>query len=40
MNNNELGMLVLGFGQDKRGEVYVLTNSGEANSGKVYKINK
>lgn len=40
MDNNELGMLVLGFGQDKSGEVYVLTNSGEANSGKVYKINK
>ena len=40
MTNNELETFVLGFGQDKSGEVYVLTNSGDANSGKVYKINK
>jgi glucose/arabinose dehydrogenase len=38
MSNNELGMLVLGFGQDKSGEVYVMTSQGAANSGKVYKI--
>jgi glucose/arabinose dehydrogenase len=38
MSNNELGMLVLGFGQDKAGEVYVMTSAGAANSGKVYKI--
>jgi hypothetical protein len=31
-------MLVLGFGQDKAGEVYVMTSAGAANSGKVYKI--
>jgi glucose/arabinose dehydrogenase len=38
MTNNELGMLVLGFGQDKAGEVYVMTSLGAPNSGKVYKI--
>lgn len=38
MTNNEVGMYILGFGQDNDGEVYVLTNSGESNSGKVYKI--
>lgn len=38
MPNNALGMLVLGFGQDNAGEVYVTTTSGVANSGKVYKI--
>jgi hypothetical protein len=38
MSNNELGMLVLGFGQDKAGEVYVMTSQGAANSGKVYKL--
>jgi glucose/arabinose dehydrogenase len=38
MANNELGMFVLGFGQDKAGEVYVTTSKGVENSGKVYKI--
>lgn len=38
MSNNELGMLVLGFGQDKAGEVYVTASGGVASSGKVYKI--
>jgi hypothetical protein len=37
--NNELDEYVLGFGKDKNGEVYVLTNGGTENSGKVYKIN-
>jgi glucose/arabinose dehydrogenase len=36
---NELDEFVLGFGKDNEGEVYVLTNGGAANSGKVYKIN-
>jgi glucose/arabinose dehydrogenase len=40
MSNNELGMFVLGFGQDKAGEVYVLTSGGAASSGKIYKLNK
>ena len=40
MNNKELGMFVLGFGQDKAGEVYVLTSGGTASSGKIYKLNK
>jgi hypothetical protein len=38
--NSELDEFVLGFGQDQSGEVYVLTNSGTPNSGKVYKINE
>jgi glucose/arabinose dehydrogenase len=38
--NSELDEYVLGFGQDQSGEVYVLTNSGSPNSGKVYKINE
>ncbi len=37
--SNGLNEYVLGFGKDKNGEVYVLTNGGTANSGKVYKIN-
>jgi len=37
---NELAEYVLGFGKDKSGEVYVLTNGGVANSGKVYRINE
>lgn len=37
--SNGLNEYVLGFGKDKNGEVYVLTNSGTANSGKVYRIN-
>jgi glucose/arabinose dehydrogenase len=36
--NGELNMLLLGFGQDKNGEVYVLTSSGTPNSGKVYML--
>ena len=36
---NELDEFVLGFGKDNDGEVYVLTNGGAANSGKVYRIN-
>jgi glucose/arabinose dehydrogenase len=35
----ELNEYVLGFGKDNNGEVYVLTNSGTSNSGKVYRIN-
>lgn len=38
MPDGELNMLVLGFGQDNAGEVYVLTSAGTAASGKVYKI--
>jgi glucose/arabinose dehydrogenase len=38
LTDNELGMLVLGFGQDNDGEVYVMTSSGTAGSGKIYKI--
>ncbi len=38
--NNELDEYILGFGQDNSGEVYVLTNAGAENSGKVYKINE
>ena len=37
--NGEIGEFVLGFGKDKSGEVYVLTNGESSNSGKVYKIN-
>jgi hypothetical protein len=37
--NGDLSEFVLGFGKDSEGEVYVLTNSGTAGSGKVYKIN-
>jgi glucose/arabinose dehydrogenase len=37
---NELNEFVLGFGKDKSGEVYVLTNGSTANSGKVYRINE
>jgi glucose/arabinose dehydrogenase len=39
-NTNEIGEFVLGFGKDKNGEVYVLTNGGTVNSGKVYRINE
>lgn len=38
MPDNEVGQLVLAFGQDRAGEVYVLTSEGTASSGKVYKI--
>lgn len=38
--NQELGRMLLGFGQDKAGEVYLLTTDGTANSGKVLKIVK
>ncbi len=38
MTNGELGMLVLGFGQDNDGEVYVMTSQGAANTGRVYRI--
>jgi glucose/arabinose dehydrogenase len=38
--NNELNEYVLGFGQDKSGEIYVLTNGGSEASGKVYKISQ
>jgi hypothetical protein len=38
MPNNELDLLILGFGQDSAGEVYVLTSGGTQASGKVYKI--
>jgi hypothetical protein len=40
LSNNELGMFLLGFGQDNDGEVYVLTSSGAAGSGKVFAINE
>jgi len=40
MDNNEVGMFILGFGQDNDGEIYVMTNGGTDNSGKVYKIDK
>lgn len=38
--NNELEEFVLGFGKDNSGEVYVLTNGGSPNSGKIYRINE
>jgi len=38
--NQELGKMLLGFGQDADGEVYLLTTDGTANSGKVMKIVK
>jgi hypothetical protein len=38
--SSELDEFVLGFGKDNSGEVYVMTNAGTANSGKVYKINE
>jgi len=38
--DKELNEYVLGFGKDKSGEVYVLTNGGTAASGKVYRINQ
>jgi hypothetical protein len=38
-SDNEIGEFVLGFGKDKSGEVYVLTNGETDNSGKVYRIN-
>lgn len=34
-----LNEYVLGFGKDKNGEVYVLTNGTASNSGKVYRLN-
>jgi glucose/arabinose dehydrogenase len=40
MTNSEIGAFILGFGQGNDGEVYVLTSSGTAGSGKVYKIGK
>ena len=38
--NGELDEFVLGFGKNKNGEIYVLTNGGTASSGKVYRINE
>ncbi len=38
ISNNALSEYVLGFGKDQSGEVYVLTNAGTPNSGKVYKL--
>ena len=38
ISNDQLNEYVLGFGKDKSGEVYVLTNGDTPNSGKVYKI--
>jgi glucose/arabinose dehydrogenase len=40
MSGNEIGQLLLAFGQDDAGDVYVLTSAGTAGSGKVYKISK
>lgn len=40
MPSGDLEEFVLGFGKDREGEVYVLTNSGTAGSGKVYKLNE
>ena len=37
--DNEIGEFVLGFGKDKSGEVYVLTNGESSNSGRVYRLN-
>jgi glucose/arabinose dehydrogenase len=36
--DNEINQFVLAFGQDRAGEVYVLTNMGTVGTGKVYKI--
>ena len=36
--NHELHEFVLGFGQDLKGEAYLLTNEGGTDTGKVYKI--
>jgi glucose/arabinose dehydrogenase len=38
ISNNPLNEFVLGFGKDKSGEVYVLTNGDTPNSGKVYML--
>jgi glucose/arabinose dehydrogenase len=38
--NGDLNEYLLGFGQDKGGEVYLMTNAGTAGSGKVYKISQ
>ena len=38
--NGDLNEYLLGFGQDKSGEVYLMTNAGTAGSGKVYKISQ
>jgi len=38
--NGDLNEYLLGFGQDKGGEVYLMTNEGTAGSGKVYKISQ
>lgn len=38
--SNDLEEFVLGFGKDNNGEVYVLTNGGSPNSGKIYRINE
>lgn len=38
MTSGEIGMFVLGFGQDQDGEVYVLTKGTGSNTGTVYKI--
>lgn len=39
MDNNELGMYVMGFGQDNEGDVYVMAKGEAENTGTVYKIN-
>lgn len=38
--NGDLNEYLLGFGQDKAGEIYLMTNDGSAGSGKVYKISQ
>jgi len=38
--NQELGRMLLAFGQDSKGEIYVLTADSSPNSGKVFKIVK
>ena len=40
LSNNEIGMFILGFGQDRAGEVYVLTSAGTTGAGRVYKIGR
>ena len=40
MADNEIGLFILGFGQDSAGEVYVLTSGGTAASGKIFRIGK
>lgn len=38
MDNDEIGKLVLAFGRDNDGEVYILVKGTEENSGSTHRI--